>query len=587
MSRRSSYQENGSTLNSKDVTSVCKAVFLSAYDDIADVIESKKSLFSLLQQTGRNPSKSRMNDYWPSHMEQLTFDDFVQICKKEPVTTVDDLMNAFRKIDLNGDGYLSLDELYKIMNKGDQTMSRDEVRKLIDDVDDNKDGKLDYREFTNMMMKTAEESVKLATKVMQRKEKKKQREERRKDESISDSRTSLRSDDVPRPSPRARASKTKSPSTRSRDKLLDPSELKDWQHYTSKGCFFYEEEEIVSHVYSLKLYETSNVYLTAKPIDEPACLKLPSTEPVDTALFVLDDRGKLVNYTELRDVAGMFAVQCELKAGEYQVVPYTTGCRFKQRPADQDHQKEAKLVKKDKDDNVVITSAFRQALVDIFELCDLDKNGTLSRDEFNWFNLRTSGETLDEDEWEVVEERTPLENGEITKAGFIALNEMEAEDVKGDVEDLWITLSSMGMNKALIMDEACPFQVNVYVEQARKKPSFQVTGIESLKKEEFAGEICQNVIAKAGDPTKIKGMKDLYLYTYRNDFWATVVVDNKSRSTVNLSVDCSRSRNVVSNQPELNHTLEVDPQSAVVAHHLMPRSELSEWSIACTESIHK
>ena len=50
-------------------------------------------------------------------------------------------------------------------------------------------------------------------------------------------------------------------------------------------------------------------------------------------------------------------------------------------------------------------------------------------------------------------ERTSLENGEITKAGFIALNEMEAEDSNGDVDDLWITLSSMGFNKALIMDE--------------------------------------------------------------------------------------------------------------------------------------
>ena len=48
--------------------------------------------------------------------ESLMFDDFVQICKKEPVTTADDLMKAFRKIDINGDGYISLDELYKIMN---------------------------------------------------------------------------------------------------------------------------------------------------------------------------------------------------------------------------------------------------------------------------------------------------------------------------------------------------------------------------------------------------------------------------------------------------------------------------------------
>lgn len=46
----------------------------------------------------------------------LSFNDFVDICRKEPVTTADDLLKAFRKIDINGDGYISLDELYKIMN---------------------------------------------------------------------------------------------------------------------------------------------------------------------------------------------------------------------------------------------------------------------------------------------------------------------------------------------------------------------------------------------------------------------------------------------------------------------------------------
>lgn len=51
----------------------------------------------------------------------------------------------------------------------------------------------------------------------------------------------------------------------------------------------------------------------------------------------------------------------------------------------------------------MFVNVYRQALEDIFDLCDLDDNGTMSKDEFNWFNLRTSGEELGEDEWEVVE----------------------------------------------------------------------------------------------------------------------------------------------------------------------------------------
>ena len=58
-------------------------------------------------------------------------------------------------------------------------------------------------------------------------------------------------------------------------------------------------------------------------------------------------------------VAQLYSLRCELEAGEYQVVPYTTGCRFVQRdPAKNGTMREAKLVKT-VDDKVQITSKFR------------------------------------------------------------------------------------------------------------------------------------------------------------------------------------------------------------------------------------
>ena len=38
-------------------------------------------------------------------------------------------------------------------------------------------------------------------------------------------------------------------------------------------------------------------------------------------------------------------------------------------------------------------------------MMDLDGNGLLSREEFSWFNMRTSGEEVADEEWEVVEGR--------------------------------------------------------------------------------------------------------------------------------------------------------------------------------------
>jgi len=48
-------------------------------------------------------------------LESLSFDDFCEICRKEPATTEEDLMRAFRKVDINGDGFISNSELRKML----------------------------------------------------------------------------------------------------------------------------------------------------------------------------------------------------------------------------------------------------------------------------------------------------------------------------------------------------------------------------------------------------------------------------------------------------------------------------------------
>ena len=40
--------------------------------------------------------------------------------------------------------------------------------------------------------------------------------------------------------------------------------------------------------------------------------------------------------------------------------------------------------------------------MEIFYRCDLDGNGYLSREEFNQFQMRSSGECCDDESWDVV-----------------------------------------------------------------------------------------------------------------------------------------------------------------------------------------
>ena len=54
-------------------------------------------------------------------------------------------------------------------------------------------------------------------------------------------------------------------------------------------------------------------------------------------------------------------------------------------------------------------------------------------------------------------ENVDMQDGKITEKGFIELNQMEADDNDGDTDDLWVTLTCMGFNKGLVMDEVCAF----------------------------------------------------------------------------------------------------------------------------------
>ena len=119
-----------------------------------------------------------------------------------------------------------------------------------------------------------------------------------------------------------------------------------------------------------------------------------------------------------------------LDSGTYLLVPNTTGCRLKKRKAQPNSS--LPLVTKSGSGSVTLTQEFRHVLGDIYEQVDLDGSRTLSRTEFNLFNWRTSGEEVQDDEWEVVKDNFALENGELSLEGFMQLHQMEAEDNGGE-----------------------------------------------------------------------------------------------------------------------------------------------------------
>ncbi|XP_021359767.1 EF-hand calcium-binding domain-containing protein 7-like isoform X12 [Mizuhopecten yessoensis] len=767
MSRRSSR----SSISDGELILDCKAAYREVLDDIRKDITSKSVLLQALQETGRNPTERVLKKYWRSDTEGLSFDDFVDICRKEPVTSEEEIMKAFRKIDTNGDGFLSLEELFKIMTSKGEKMTRQEVREIIDEVDENGDGKLDFKErkfyyeqFCNMNKNTADQLRQQNRKRLERMERgdrkskksenfsdskrgdaasmgsqisvksnssqrtfsdrpmsarsgksiSSQRSSRKKmgstasiksefsvedggtsdskrmgsssslrsdstlkaaehrrreddeeeiDEDVDDeeeviptsarrrssasksdlsssyksrhkssgelthgshaslrsagmsgsrrsllsvgekdpnstpvpaqrktlSRSLLAEDDMPRPSPRSNKkgqSVKHVPASKLGHLADEPKNKRDWAHTSSKGCFFIDDDDgLMTHTYRLNLTEKSKVWITIQPTTTKKMI-IGDTTPIDTMLLIArkrpDSEGRsVVGFTEKRDGKGKYGVMCELKAGTYNILPFTTGCHLRARHSDS--STETPLVRKDKDGKTAITKAFKKALQEIFELCDLDNNGCLSRDEFTWFTMRTSGDKVTDDEWDVVEETVELENGEITEAGFVKLNEMEADDVDDDISDLWVTLQSMGYNKDLFIDEACPFKLDVFAEGCDDaEVGLTCTGIETIN-----NDMIIETVLEQDEGVKIKGMRDLNMYTYANDTRSTVVLDNRSNSRVKMTMDCTSSKNCKINQSHEDYNITLDPHEKQIAHHMMPMDETLDWTPRCVEAITK
>ncbi|XP_073935988.1 EF-hand calcium-binding domain-containing protein 7 isoform X2 [Castor canadensis] len=461
----------------------CRAAYLTIFKSSLENIISKDQLYLALQHAGRNPSQKTINKYWTPQTAKLNFDDFCIILRKEKPTSKVELLKSFKQLDVNDDGFILHTDLYKFLTKRGEKMTQEEVNAIINLADVNADGKFDYIKFYKLYMTTNEQCLKTTLEKLEVDSKLKRQQ------FGSHMEGSLERDPspVPKSSPRimrkndqetfsskgdirssllstTRKFKTSvfftiamSAYSNRNPKLIEPN-LKDWQSVQSKGCFFLEEDgEIISHQYKMQIVQRSMVYLTIKPLNLSQVEgKLSPWLSIDTALYILKENENQANLqliccTELRN-REVFGWTGELEPGVYWLIPSTTGCRLRKeiKPT----TKEAQLVYRDETGELSLTKEFRSTLSDIFEVIDLDGNGLLSLEEYNFFELRTSGEKCDEDAWAICRDNFDTKKNELTRQGFMDLNLMEVNDREGDPRDLWVTLHSMGYNKALELTES-------------------------------------------------------------------------------------------------------------------------------------
>ena len=127
------------------------------FDTSGDGVLNAIELGNVMRCCGQSPSQMEvqriLEEADTDNSGQIDFGEFINIMKrhhKEPDST-DDLCQAFRLIDVNGDGYVDVRELTDFLTSFGEKLTEAEVQKVVATYDTDKDGKLNYKEFLDYL----------------------------------------------------------------------------------------------------------------------------------------------------------------------------------------------------------------------------------------------------------------------------------------------------------------------------------------------------------------------------------------------------------------------------------------------------
>merc|ERR1712076_88959 len=138
-----------------------------------DLFDSKKQTFlsaddldEILRAMGFRPSaeelKAILEEIDEDGSGEIEFAEFCQLCAKFLVEDPDietlkrELKAAFRIYDKNGEGFITMDTLRGLISELLQPLSAEELDGIIDELDEDGSGTMDFDEFCEMMMSQPE-----------------------------------------------------------------------------------------------------------------------------------------------------------------------------------------------------------------------------------------------------------------------------------------------------------------------------------------------------------------------------------------------------------------------------------------------
>ena len=107
---------------------------------------------------GQCPSKAEVQDMILEHDQDgngvIDFPEFLTMMARKLSDTdnEEEIVEAFKVFDKNGDGYLSHAEMRHVMGNLGEKLTDEEVEEMVAEADVDGDGSVNYEEFVKMMM---------------------------------------------------------------------------------------------------------------------------------------------------------------------------------------------------------------------------------------------------------------------------------------------------------------------------------------------------------------------------------------------------------------------------------------------------
>ena len=128
------------------------------FDKNGDGSITTKELGTVMRSLGQSPSEEELqnmiSEVDADQSGSIDFKEFLNIMAKKmkETDTEEELIEAFKVFDKDGNGLISAHELRFVMTTAGEKLSEDEIDEMIREADIDGDGYIDYEEFVRMMI---------------------------------------------------------------------------------------------------------------------------------------------------------------------------------------------------------------------------------------------------------------------------------------------------------------------------------------------------------------------------------------------------------------------------------------------------